>query len=487
MTDVNKAIKPVESLVIAPLNEGALYKANNFILFRIGASNMNMWLTNSSYLTLDIEYTGQTVSGYSTQTKACPTYIRNACNLFSQIEVQYGGDTIYSQPYNIEQNTIKQLYYGEDYLSGNYATYTTREMVVKDMYDTKGARLMTGINTHLKFDNNTASSNTLKDTTIHNVMIPINQLIPLFMDMGSEGFPVRCLKQQIEIRLYIAEPYRYLVDWNPVTKDFDYRLFLDDATTMASPIAASVKQRYPEQSIKLSNVKMFCQHYLPDASLAARIDNEALNSTDGMNWQFTRHEIAMRQVSQINKTNNLPFTATTENTQSLLLYCHRTGYSPGLMYRPNISSLYISFGSNQLPFQPIPGSTYSSPFEYKFLTDDTLNCIDTYFSQNNHDYNSSYKYIEDVTTEPDTTDMKVPSSTFVLMAANYVSDPSALGSPSSLWSAQYQVHFNAPYIDSTKRSDTSGSENPSGLTFILGVESKWGLTLQNGKLTAINI
>ena len=181
MTDVNKAIKPVESLVIAPLNEGALYKANNFILFRIGASNMNMWLTNSSYLTLDIEYTGQTVSGYSTQTKACPTYIRNACNLFSQIEVQYGGDTIYSQPYNIEQNTIKQLYYGEDYLSGNYATYTTREMVVKDMYDTKSnsERLMTGINTHLKFDNNTASSNTLKDTTIHNVMIPINQLIPL--------------------------------------------------------------------------------------------------------------------------------------------------------------------------------------------------------------------------------------------------------------------------------------------------------------------
>ena len=52
-----------------------------------------------------------------------------------------------------------------------------------------------------------------------------------------------------------------------------------------------------------------------------------------------------------------------------MFYCHKTGYSPGLMYRPNINSLYIKFGSNQLPFQPIGGDSFDSPHEFKFTTD----------------------------------------------------------------------------------------------------------------------
>lgn len=483
MTDVNKAIKPVESLTFAPLNEGSDFKANNFILFRIGASNMNMWLTNNSYLTFDLECS-ESGDLYATSqvTKACPTYIKNACNLFSSIEVLYGGDTIYSQPYNIEQNTLKQLYYGENYLKTNYASFTTREMILADKADS--TNLNEGINAYLKLNNNSkgSSADDLKiraATVIRNVMVPINQLIPLFMDMGAEGFPVRCLKNQIEIRLYIAEPYRYLVDWNPVQKDFSNNetgFYLYDASgesTFSGNQAKTLKDRYKNENIKLTNVKMFCQHYLPDAALAARIDNEALNSQEGMNWQFTRTEIALRQVGKIGTTNNLPFSASTENTNSLMFFCHNTSLSPGVMFRPKINSLYIKFGSNQLPFQPIQGTTYDAPFEYKFTSDDVLNNLDTYFSETNHDYASSYKFIDRDTSMD--AKKSVPESSFLLMGANYCADPSSLGSQSSQWQSQYQATFNAP------------NELTKTLTFVLGVESKWGMTLQQGKLMTLNI
>ncbi len=496
MTDVNKAIKPVESTIISPINDGADYKTNNYVQFMIGAAQMNMWLVNNSYLSFDLNYTSITNPYGAAKTTLCPTYIKNANNIFSSIEVLYGGDTIYSQPYNIEQNTLKQLYLGENYMKTNYMTYTTREMVLQDMYDMviTGAaaghvypvtnRLYSGQTTYLKFRNDAADGAKLGGADhqiIKNIMIPVNQLIPFFMDMGSEGFPVRCLKNQIEIRLYIAEPYRYLVDWDPYIKDFSDRLMVDNAADAdgANIVAVNMKTRYPTDSIKLENVRMFCQHYLPDAGLAGRIDNECLNSAEGKQWPFVRTEIAKRQVTGINTTNNIPMTAATENTQSLMLYCHKNDISPGIMFRPNINSLYIKFGSNQLPFQPVPNNSFDYPFEYRFLTDDVLNNIDTYNSETNHDYNASYRYINsrnaadtaDITYD----DVKVPTSSFVLMAANYVSDPNSLGASSSLWNSAYQVSFNGRFTKTI------------GLTFILGVESKWGLLLQNGKLTTINI
>ena len=508
MTDVNKAIKPVETIILANTNAGADLKANNFVQFHIGASNLNMWLTNNSYLTFDLVYHWDSaIASYAASVNdATPSYIKNACNIFQSIEVLYGGDTIYSQPYNIEQNTLRQLYYGESYLQREYATYTTREMVEKDQYELGSNSLFNGTHAYLKFNNNTDDETKIPDRRIRNIMIPINQLLPFLMDCGSEGFPVRCLKSQLEIRLYIAEPYRYLVDWNPTIKDFDYRLWHGKAKGTADVmnhdtfINCPIKNRYPSTSITIDNPKMYLAHYLPDAGLASRIDNEALNSADGMNWKFKRTEIALRQISQINGTNNLPFTNATNNTQSLMLFAHRTGVTPGLMYRPNINSLYISFGSNQLPFQPIPGTTYSTPFEYKFTTDDVLNNIDTYFSLTNDDYNYSYRFIGDRTQAPNSIDIKVPTSSFILMGANYVSDPTALGSQSSQWNSQYQVHFNAPYIDEIPETSTiTAGANPgdpdvvadsttnTGLTFVLGVESQWGLTLQNGKITTLNI
>ena len=468
MTDVNKAIKPVESLTIAPINEGSVFKANVPIIFRIGASNMNMWLTNSSYLTFDLVADAVANCFPDEDYTYYPSYIRNASNIFGQIEVLYGGKTIYTQTDNIEQNTLRQLSYGESYLKANYATFTTRKMVIDgDAYlalqNTRAGAKGAGATNRL-------------ETTIHNVMIPINQLLPMFMDCGSDGFPVRCLKNQIEIRLTMSEPYRYLVDWDGATKDFSHKFERDSN----DEVEKKITERFPSTSIHLENVKLYCSHYLPSESYAAQIDAKCLNSPDGMTWGFIRHEIAKRVVTQINATNNLPFTATTENTQSLMLYCHRTGYSSSLMYRPNINSLYIKFGSNQLPFQPIPGNTMTSPFEYIFPTDDVLNALDTYYSETNNDFNTSYKYTIDPGQNAGgyRNNIPVPESSFVLMGCNYVSDPSALGSQSSMWNSQYQATFNAPYND---KSSTNG------ITFILAVESKWGLYLQNGNLDTVNI
>ena len=112
------------------------------------------------------------------------TYIRNAANIFDMIKVKYGGDEIYTQTFNIEQNTFKMLSFGESYLNANFATYTTTKMI----QDGKA---------YLEFDNGTASNGVTGETIakidnqkIMNVMIPVNQLLPMFQDANSVGFPL---------------------------------------------------------------------------------------------------------------------------------------------------------------------------------------------------------------------------------------------------------------------------------------------------------
>ena len=223
MADINKAIKPIESARIAPLNDGTIYQANKEIVFRLGAG-LNMFLVNKSYLTFNLKCSGKTFTNVLNKDGTAdapinnfyPSYIRNAANIFKTIEISYGGDVIYtSRTHNIEINTIKQTKYGDDYLDANWATYTTTNMI-NNKTD------------YLKLNNATknGAAGSLKDAIredqiIYNIQIPLNQILPIFMDLGSEGFPMRSLNQQIEVRLLIADTYQYLIDWNPTIKDFE--------------------------------------------------------------------------------------------------------------------------------------------------------------------------------------------------------------------------------------------------------------------------
>ena len=475
MTDINKAIKPVESLTITPLNEGSQFKANNYIQFKIGASDLNMWLVNNSYLKFDLKYSRAkyTASGIKADEAVSKSYIRNANNIFRSIEVLYGGDTIYSQPYNIEQNVIKQLYYGESYMEANYATYTTVKMI-KDG------------TAYLELDNGSTAGGAgevaelteANAKTIKDIMIPVNQLLPIFSDCTSDGFPVKNLKSQIEIRLYIAEPYRYIVDYNPnAPRDFSDKIYVGtNAATMTSG-TNDIKTRYSSDRIELKNVKMYCTHYIADQSESAVIDDKINNS--GMKFRYQMVHAALRQMNGINfGNNNLPFTNSTENVKSLMLYCHKQDLSPSLMYRPYINSLYIKFGSNQLPFQPIAGDSMTTPHEFKFTSDDVLNNIDTYFSETNDDFNRCYRYVNG--PESDATShvrkpIAVPESTFVMMGANYVNNPGDLGSNSSRWNSQYQAAFMGNIRDDTK------------LTYVLAIVTDYGMILKDGDLKTINL
>ena len=112
MADINKAIKPIESARIAPLNDGTIYQANKEIVFRLGAG-LNMFLVNKSYLTFNLKCAGKTFSNFFTAdgtadaaiTNFYPSYIRNAANIFKTIEISYGGDVIYTtRTHNIEIN-----------------------------------------------------------------------------------------------------------------------------------------------------------------------------------------------------------------------------------------------------------------------------------------------------------------------------------------------------------------------------------------------
>ena len=189
MSEPIKSAYPVQTRIITPINDGSVYTVKTYIQFKIDASELPMWIVNDSYLRFDIKYSREAYNcgnGASSNTNLNinKTYIRNAANIFDMIKVKYGGDEIYTQTFNIEQNTFKMLSFGESYLNANFATYRTTKMI----QDGKA---------YLEFDNGTASNGVTGETIakidnqkIMNVMIPVNQLLPMFQDANSVGFPL---------------------------------------------------------------------------------------------------------------------------------------------------------------------------------------------------------------------------------------------------------------------------------------------------------
>lgn len=481
MVDQSKAIRPVESVVLAPLNEGAEFKANAYITFRVGASDLNMWLTNDSYLSFNYTLNNPVTVQYKNigtaaitagADKALPgIYIRNACNVFRQVEVLYGGKTLYSQPYNIEQNAIRMLSCGESYLNSNYATYTTNKLI-KDgeahlVFGKSGtvAALIAG--------GSTGNVTVAEGVVIRNVIVPINQLIPLFMDMTANGFPVRNLKSQIEIRLYVAEANRYLSYYDNVKKDFSNVGVLGTAAD-AHAVKSTTSLAEFTPSARLTDVRMYCSSYVPDEAHAFDFDSKCVK---GCSFRYNLWQIALRQVPKISaNSNRLPFNVVTENTKSFIAYCYATDHSPSVMIRPEIKSIQLTFGSNHIPKQPISGSSFEFPFDYKFTVDDVLDNIDKYYSESNMDYSYSYRAIERGTAQDQ---IAVPTSQFVLLGANYISDDGnkgdLLGANSSLWNSQYQLSFDAD------------KETALPLTFVLGVNSDFAMTVKDGDLDVENL
>ena len=280
MSEPIKSAYPVQTRILTPINEGSTFTTRSYIQFKINASELPMWLVNDSYLRFDIHYNrasyncGAGAEG-NTKTAINKTYIRNAANIFDLIKVKYGGDDIYTQTFNIEQNTLKMLSYGESYLDANFATFTTTKMI-KDG------------NALLEFDNGTATDNTdntiaaKTDGVILNVMIPINQLLPMFQDVNSTGFPIGKLKRQLEINLYIAEPYKFLVDYDDVAEDFSiyFRRCKSSNNTRQPVINVPINTRYGPTSIELKNVRMYCSCYVPtndEDGVAEYIEKYILN------------------------------------------------------------------------------------------------------------------------------------------------------------------------------------------------------------------
>ena len=151
MSEPIKSAYPVQTRIISPINNGSKFVSRSYIQFKINASELPMWLVNDSYLRFDIRYTRNSYAinaGKDTSdVDINNSYIRNAANLFDLIKVKYGGDDIYTQTFNIEQNTLKMLSYGESYLNANFATFTTTKMIQEKKV-------------LLEFDNGVATDNT---------------------------------------------------------------------------------------------------------------------------------------------------------------------------------------------------------------------------------------------------------------------------------------------------------------------------------------
>ena len=475
MADINKAIKPIESVRIAPLNDGTIYQANKEIVFRLGAG-LNMFLVNKSYLTFDLRCASRTFTsvlatagtGGATVDHFYPSYIRNAANLFKTIEIVYGGDVIYTtKSYNIEMNTIRQTRYGDDYLDANWATYTTSNMIANgtDYLKLENASKIGAITTSV----------TRNEQVIYNIQIPLNQILPIFMDLGSEGFPMRSLNQQIEVRLLIADPYQYMVDWNATRKDFETnKKRVDSRTSTAWNVDTDISTRFQNSDMTLENVAIYANYYTPTANEAALIDSKCANGEYKL--KYNTWVVDERQVNAIQATNTIPASVVTTNTKSILVYCYKKQFSPSVMYKPNINSFQLKIGSFTCPLQPIAGSTMRYPHEYKFSVDDVFDNIDTYFSSTNTDYNRCY--LSEDNSKTGTTVSK-PSSLFYIFGMNYTSDPSDLGSDSSAWNSQYQMQFNG-----TGTSDTAGG---CGLQFVIAVNTECGLIIKDKNIKTFTL
>ena len=477
MADINKAIKPIESARIAPLNDGTVYQANKEIVFRLGAG-LNMFLVNKSYLTFNLRCAGKTftdaLSGDETAEKDVTerfnaTYIRNAANIFKTIEISYGGDVIYtSRTHNIEINTIRQTKYGDDYLDANWATYTTTNMVKNDTAYLK-----------LYNANKVGKTGHVKDLIrdeqiIYNVQIPLNQILPIFMDLGSEGFPMRSLNQQIEVRLLIADTYQYLIDWDSSADDFltDVKIVENDGTVKDWDDKKSVSERFENSDITIENVFIYANYYTPESSEAAIIDEKCKNGEYKL--KYNTWVLDERQVDSIKSTQTIPASVVTTNTKSILVYCFKKHTSPSVTYKPNINNFQLKIGSFTCPLQPIAESNMVSPHEYKFSVDDVFDNIDTYFTSTNSDYNRCYLYegAGKVGTLLDN-----PSSLFYIFGMNYTSDPTDLGSDSSAWNSQYQMQFNGI-------NDDAGG---TGLQFVIAVNTECGLLIKENNIKTFTL
>lgn len=470
MVDYGKSVIPSQVKTYSPLNEGGEFKTGNYVTFRIGKGDMDMWLTNDSYLTFDIELAeDKKLSFKANEALTAATYslpqffIRNACNIFDRIEVAYDERTIYSQLHNIEQNSMNVLHYGESYLNSKFATYTTNKMIQE-----KNDYLKIG-NSSEKLTAAVAEGGSFevglkKGVLIRNVVIPLNQLIPIFMDVTSDGFPLKCLKSQFEFKLYISDPNKYLCEYDYSIPDFSI-----EGKTKDGKISSSVIQNKTlDQAIKLTTLRLICNSYVPDDNNMADFNYRC---EKGWMFKYQLWHIALRQISEISHLNmKLPFIIPSENTRSFLAYCYRNEGSASIMYRPEIQNLKLTFGSNSIPLTSPIGSTFTHPFNYKFYVEDVLDYIDNYHRESNKDFNDSYQYIE-----AKETNVKVPTSNFVLFGANFTNSQQ-LGANSIEWNSKYELEFNG-IKDEDKKS----------LTFVLGVLTDYGLTIKDGNIEVINL
>ena len=486
MADINKAIKPIESARIAPLNDGTIYQANKEIVFRLGAG-LNMFLVNKSYLTFNLKCAGKTFSNFFTAdgtadaaiTNFYPSYIRNAANIFKTIEISYGGDVIYTtRTHNIEINTIKQTKYGDDYLDANWATYTTTNMV-------KNGTAYLKLQNASKYGDSSHKKDLVRnEQVIYNIQIPLNQILPIFMDLGSEGFPMRSLNQQIEVRLLIADPYQYLVDWNSTRKDFETNVkVVGSSTSTKWNTEKSISERFANNDITLENVYIYANYYTPEATEAAIIDDKCKNGEYKL--KYNTWVLDERQVDSIKSTQTIPASVVTTNTKSILIYCFKKQTSPSVTYKPNINNFQLKIGSFTCPLQPIADSTMITPHEYKFQVDDVFDNIDTYFTSTNSDYNRCYLFEGKTTTGTDMTGtaFEKPSSLFYIFGMNYTSDPTDLGSDSSAWNSQYQMQFNGVSDDELNET----SETGPGLQFVIAVNTECGLLIKENNIKTFTL
>lgn len=426
---VKKTCTPVTNTIVAPLNEGTDMTQGMDLIFRLGSSEVPYWLVQSSFLRLDIELESTNDDG---DVYDC---IRSAAMIFSDVWVRHASTSnVYDQHYNIEAAFLDMIKNGSAYLNSQLGTYTTSD----NFKISKCAK--------------PGSNNKTKKFT--GIIIPIPILLKCFENATT--IPLIALNQQMEIRLRVSDPSRFMVQYVDKEDENPNGRFTAPAVGTYSGIKITKAELY----IAGENV----DNDISSAEIAEYNEGKAFT------YKYTKAHINTRlqPAGPKNSQYNINFSVSTENTKSIYVYSYQNDL-PSLSYRPDFINTNIQFGRNYIPYSPVNVSAWEFPSYYKTLVDSVLDIQGSRFTTSNKDYNLSY---DPITTDEEAATAK--QDTHIILAGDFIVDNDLLGASSKQWNSQYNLKCVC-------------NSNVEAAYYCLLVESEHILTIKDGNITDLNL
>lgn len=468
-----KSKAPIESTIVAPINESTTFKPENTIIFRIGPSDLLYWLIQDSYFVFDIDWSIQPGADPINQ----DAVIRNSSMFVDNVRLLHAGNEVYYAQYNIAQQFLDYTKTGEDFLNSQFYEWTNHTTYEKTIADDQHLPLI------LRYGEWNNVGGGLFTLNKKGIVIHVSQILKCFSQI--ENFPLKYLTQQLEIRFQLAKPEDFVCGANRynnlgaitiANKNFEpLRGNVGLAATGAGCSNEIQNTLFNNMTYTISN----CRLYMFGAQVEPAYDavQSASNAAgQGTVWKYQMPRINLRNEPQRNDGYLISnFQCITENTDKLFIWAVR-GTNLATTIVPKITNCNLRFGPYQIPKSPTAEPNWLKPALYKTLVDDTLEYSTAYYTSTNKDLYKSYNILAANARKYNAANnaSAMPHDTHIILAGSYTTDDGQPGSNSKAWNSQYNLHYQL-------------EEPEAEWTWVLAVDTDYVLTLRGGMLSSTNI